>query len=408
MTALGDGSKWDVVVVGAGPAGSTAAALLAERGHRVLLVDRSDFPRRKPCGESVNPGAVGQLQELGVLAAVRARPHRSIDGWRVHPQRGRAFEGRFPQGNHGIGIDRAVFDQVLLERATAAGTVLAEGVHIVDVVRQGAAVAGVKTADGEEILARLVVAADGLRSVIVRRLGWLRRRPRLRKVAITAHVSAVSAAGTAGPPAGELFLRPWGCAGVAEIAPGLSNVVLVLSGDAGAIGGDPAAFFDRAIRDIPRIGDGARQSEALTTGPFDAPTRRIAGDGVLLVGDAAGYYDPFTGQGIYRALAGARLAASAADAALSSGNVSRSALSGYEIAHNRAFRTGRLLQYGIEFVTSRPAVFRPVAAALRRWQVLPDHLVSTAGDIGPLVRNLHRRYDLPSVTRTDSNRVSCP
>src|SRR5688572_7039615 len=96
----------EVVVVGAGPAGSVTAALLARCGHDVLLVDRAHFPRSKPCGESMNPGAIRELAALGVLRSVLARSHRPIRGWRVHPQHGHPFVGAFESSAFGVAIDR--------------------------------------------------------------------------------------------------------------------------------------------------------------------------------------------------------------------------------------------------------------------------------------------------------------
>lgn len=371
---------WDAAIVGAGPAGSAFAIRLARKGHRVVLLDRASFPRPKPCGESINPGALRELEELGLLTDILSLPHARVEGWRIHPHRAPCFEGRYPADHFGIGIARATFDDRLVRQATGAGAELRTGIHIVDVIREGSRICGVRGASGEEIRARLVVGADGLRSVLVRRLGYLRRTPLLRKVALTAHVEVVD--GVHGSW-GELHLRDADCIGLAAVAPQRANVVMVLPSPAPQIGGDRAGYFDRQLHSLPALADARRCTPVRATGPFDWPTRHVVGDGVILIGDAAGYFDPFTGQGIYRALRSARMAAAVAHGSLSSGNCSRADLERYEIRHRREFRAARALQSLIEQVTSRPPLMRGAALILRRWPELAGRLVATAGDLLP-------------------------
>lgn len=375
-----DEDGWDVIVVGAGPAGSVSAGLLAAQGHRVLLCDRSPFPRSKPCGESINPGAVRELNELGLLQRVLEKPHRRIYGWRVSGAGAEPFRGRFAEAAGGIGMSRFVFDSALLEWALEQGAVARIPEKVVDVLKQDGAVAGVRSAGGDEIRSRLVIGADGLRSVVVRRLGLIKRQPRLRKLALTAHMRGVGA-----DELGELRITKWGCAGIAAVDAESVNVVLVLAdeADAAKVGGDAAATFDRLAVSIPALAEGTRTSDVLATGPFDFPTRESVGDGVMLVGDAAGYFDPFTGQGIFRALKGARMAAEVADRCLRVSWCTASALAPYAAAHHRAFRGGVVLQHTIEAVTSRPRLFRAAAGLLAAFPTIADRLISLTGDQTP-------------------------
>lgn len=376
-------TTWDAVVVGGGPAGSATAARLARAGHRVLLLDRARFPRAKPCGECLNPGAVRALADLGALAAVlRLQPVR-LAGWRIHPVRGPAFEGRFPANTFGLALPRLALDAALLEHARACGAEVRLGERVRDLLREDDRVCGVRTALGEH-RARLVVGADGLRSVVVRRLGLLRRGPRLRKLALAAHVEGV--AGLDG--GGEMRLVRGGCVGVAAVGDGVANVVVVAAGARSAeVAGDAAGYFDRALREVPALAGARRVGTVLATGPFDWPVRRAVAGGALLVGDAAGYYDPFTGQGIYRALRGAELASAAADRALRAGDVSAAALAGYEAARRRAFAPGERLQRTIEAVVARPRLMEWAAALLAARPALADALVAVTGDVRP-VRSL--------------------
>lgn len=383
-------TRWDAIVVGGGPAGSATAARLASGGHRVLLLDRADFPRRKPCGECLNPAAVAELEALGALSALRAGSPEPLGGWRISVHGGASFRGRFPSGTPGLAVRREVLDSLLLDHARTAGAEVRAGWRVEDVTREEGVVVGVTgRGDGgeEELRARVVVGADGLRSVVVRRLDMLRRAPRLRKVALTAHL--------AGPLPfrghGELRVFPGGCVGVAPLGEGVANATVVVdAARAGELSADPGAFFDRTLESLGIRGP-ERVEEVLATGPFDWPTRAAVADGALLVGDAAGYYDPFTGQGIFRALKGARLAAGVLDRALRGGDTSRRALRAYDRAQRSAFGPGRALQRLIESVVSRPALLDAAAARLDRAPRAADALVRVAGDLWPVRRLLDPR-----------------
>src|ERR1700704_1836019 len=157
----------DVLIVGAGPAGAIAALVLARAGARVCLVDRATFPRDKLCGDTVNPGTVARLTQLGLGDDVEARGLR-VDGMVVTGEGGVTIEGRYPAGRSGRAIVRRDLDWLLLQRGIAAGGQFESGVAVrrAMVQENGGArsVHGVAVGTNgreQQIAARVTIAADG-------------------------------------------------------------------------------------------------------------------------------------------------------------------------------------------------------------------------------------------------------
>lgn len=383
-----------VLVVGGGPAGSTVAGLLARRGMHVLLVDRAAFPRAKPCGECLNPGAVALLEELGLLDAVMELGPAVLRGWDLRTDRGAAATGRFPlRASFGLGVSRERLDATLLETCGRAGVQVQTRVRVEGVVPGGPGfrpTVVARTARGRRLSWRpdLVIGADGLRSVVARSIGAASGPARLRKVSLTCHVRVPAVLRER--DRGTLFLGREGTVGLAPLggADGLWNATVVL---------DPRRY-GRALARSPLSVFRARVAAAApdwpgievvagpwASGPFHRPVCRAWAPGVLLVGDAAGYYDPLTGQGIYRALRSAQLAATAAGDALR-GDPDAPATYGTRI--RSAFAWPRRVQRGVEAVVSS-RLLDPALALLGWRPAVADTLVGVTGDLLP-VRALAR------------------
>jgi menaquinone-9 beta-reductase len=368
----------EVLVVGAGPAGSATAIELAGRGHRVTLVDRAVFPRPKPCSEYLNPRAVERLSALGVVPALRAAGAQPLRGSQVFSHQGGQLSGDFaaartaaPSGE-GMALPRAALDAILVAAARRAGVTVMERVTVRGLRETEGSISGVALEEQAGTMrvveARVVVGADGLRSTIARRIGT-QRYGRPARLAFVAHLPA---------PAwleyhAQMHLGAEGYVGINRVGSALANVALVVPlGRATLARGDAAQFFFAQLERYPRLRGAFHRSDLATplmvTGPFAARATRVIADGALLVGDAAEFFDPFTGEGIYRALHDATLAAAVMDAALqqSAGPVRKSVLRPYA-AQRRAAYAGkwaveRLVGYGMLV----PAIFDRAVRRLER------------------------------------------
>ncbi|MEX2272986.1 MAG: NAD(P)/FAD-dependent oxidoreductase [Vicinamibacterales bacterium] len=313
----------DVVIAGAGPAGSVAALRLARAGASVLVLERARFPRHKLCGDTINPGAVRELELAGVAGCIR--PHAiPIAGMRVTGPGGAVVDGCYPSPLSGLSIPREVLDLLLADAARAAGARIEFGARVTGpLVDDRGRVTGVSVLcpskrEPVAVRARLTIAADGRRSSIGMRLG-LARHPQRRRWAVGAYFEDVDAMGDTG----EMHVRGSAYLGLAPLPGGLTNACFVTSRRSGWR--DPEDQLQRAIEREPGIRERFARARRVTPvavlGPLavDAP---VAGSpGLLLAGDAAGFIDPMTGDGLRFAFAGARLAADAALSALDGGDV---------------------------------------------------------------------------------------
>lgn len=375
----------EVLVVGGGPAGAATAALLAQRGHDVLVLERATFPREKPCAEYLSPGVVDALERLGALTDLLAmQPARPL-GMRVGTERASflvSYEAAGDGARSGLGVPRPLFDQVLLDHARTCGACVQERSRVRGAILDSGRVAGVRVSDQagrKELRARFVVAADGLHSTVARSLGLdlpLRWPRRLGLVARYDGVSAVNRVG-------EMHVGRGLYCGLAPVGGGIVNVGLVGSLGVKRAGEPIERYFDRRLSELPGVVEALRDARRITSirgvGPLARRVRRVAGPGYLLVGDAAGFLDPFTGEGVYRALRGAELAADAVERALQR---SDAIPDGYERARRATFAekervclliqgflsSPRLFEYVVRRLNDRPQVAQPLSGVLGDYQ----------------------------------------
>jgi flavin-dependent dehydrogenase len=312
----------DVIIVGAGPAGAVAALVLARAGLRVRVFERARFPRDKLCGDTLNPGALAIMRRLGLDHV--AGGGLPIDGMIVTGAGGVQVRAAYERAQ-GRALVRRDLDTALARAAAAAGAAIEEGVLVrgalaTDVGRRRA-VTGVvlKGSDGRPVreTARLVIAADGGSSRVARGLGLSRFPRRPRRWAVGGYFDRVGAMSSYG----EMHVRPGHYIGVAPLAGGVANACVVTADRARLR--DPAALLTTTLGSDPQLaGRFARArliARPVCTGPLAVDCDRAGASGLLLAGDAAGFIDPMTGDGVRLALRGGELAATAALEALARG-----------------------------------------------------------------------------------------
>ena len=396
------------IVVGGGPAGSSAAYFMARAGLDVVILDRARFPRDKPCSEYMSPQASRILEEMGALSAVESSGAAQLTGMRVHAPNGATIHGEFLADHgyrgyrdRGLAVRRTVLDAILLERAREAGARIVEGVRVIDVLRDASGrVTGVKTscADSSNLSADIVIGADGLRSVVGRRLGLIRSSRWPRRIALVTHYRNVRGVHRFG----EMHVDRDGYLGIADVGNGLTNVAVVVPvSRAAEIAADRTEFFESWIAERPKIAElftaAERVDPVRATGPFASAARRAWTPGAALVGDAADFFDPFTGEGIYTALRGGELLAghvvqSMEDRRNAAPSAGDAAIRAYDVARRAEFsgkwRVERLVGAAIAF----PALINRAANVLSRRRDMADLLVGVVGDFVPAREVLSPRY----------------
>lgn len=373
----------DAVVVGAGPAGASAAYYLAKRGRSVLLLDRSGFPRPKTCGDCLTPRAVRILADMGVLGAFNGEVWPTV-GCRIYSTRGGCVASPFgPYRDYpelGMVISRDSLDEALVMRAVGAGARFLPSAQACGTLKgKDGRFAGVSYERGgvkHEGLARFVVAADGAHSRIAHEVfGYTRHHARAEGVAFRAYFEDVDGIDSHMEIYGEDAVLP-GVGWVFPMGEGRANVGVGSYRDdlmKAHFTGD--RFFQRFVHDTvhaaPKLADarqlGPARAASLLMGGWKGPVTR---DNVALVGDAAALVNPLTGEGIMYALESGKWAAEAVDEALERRDQGPHALASYQRRitgeYGRYFSLGTRLIH----VAKLPAVVNPGVRLLTHSQAL--------------------------------------
>ncbi len=346
-----------------------------------MLIDRDTFPRHKLCGDTLNPGAVALLREADLAEPIEAHG-LALDGMMVTGANGVSIRGRYGPGLAGRSWARRHLDAHLIEAAGRAGVDVRAAVRVqAPLIDDRGRVCGVRIRqrDGraDRVTARWTIAADGRRSPLALALGLIGHPVWPRRWAIGTYAEGVEGLGGFG----EMHVRAGHYIGVAPGESGLANLCLVTSSRERMP--DPAARLWQAIAGDPllraRCARAQQVGPVVTLGPLAVDARAVGVPGLLLAGDAAGFVDPMTGDGLHLALRGGQLAArvlldmpNADDARL---------LASLMEARRRAFgaklRFNRMLRHLVAWPMGvrLGAVGASIAPAILR------HVIAMAGDV---------------------------
>ena len=381
----------DVAIAGAGPAGALAAAILASAGLRVGIFDRARFPRHKLCGDTLNPGALEVVRRHADLSSLIANSD-AIDGMLLTGPGGVRVRGEYGGGVTGRSITRKVLDQWLIDRAVEAGATLHEAATVRDVSVVDGRVAGLVVAGGDGRMlthpSRMVIAADGRRSAIAIGRGMSKQPQRPRRWAIGAYYENVGGM----TRLGEMHVRRGHYIGVAPIPGGLTNACLVVPHDHGDEPiSQPADALDRYLRADPELSErfahARRVEPPAVLGPMAVDASSAGEPGLLLAGDAAGFIDPMTGDGLRFALMGAEIATAIVQEVFNGTMpIDRAHV---ELAHRRrgAFQTKWRFNRALRSLVASPLSVSGAALTARFLPSLFSSMIRFAGDCDQLRRS---------------------
>ena len=389
----------EVAVIGGGPAGALTAALLAGLGHEVVLLERMPRWRWRACGVFAAPACVTALRRVGVSEATLARVAQPVAAMRVESRGGSRFrltyDGSGSLADSAVGFDREGLDTALLEMASTAGARVELGARV-EGIQLGArstrlTVAAEAGGVTRVLQAVVVVGADGLRSMVAEAAGVARRAPFARRAALSFHVPAVDDGDA------RMVVLDDGYAGLAPVPGGRLNVGIVLGRSwAERLRADGATRVAEEILRGALPGADAKDAphpvldRVAGVRPASAAVSRRAGDSWLLVGDAAGFLDPFTGEGLHRAVVSAELASSSIHEALAARSLPR--LAGYDRAMRQHFGTKDLVSRLVQAFLARPALFEYAARRLEARMGVRATMGRVIGDLAPASSALDPRF----------------
>ena len=373
----------DVVIIGAGPAGSSAAIMLARLGYSVALLDKEQFPREKLCGDFINPSNWPILRALGVENQILARARQRVTGFRITSVAGDEAECPLPLTStepFGLGLSRRSLDHILVEKAQGESVIVLQSCRIKRLTRKENPWHLEFDHDGtvETLRARVLIGADGRHSWVAHHLG-LTRSANMRGRAVAFQLRLQCRGGLGDRV--EIHLFPGGYVGLLGLGENLINLCLAVDKDRLPDDKPFTRLLESRLPLNPHLKTILNRSEPAgelrSTYPVYFSPRRSYGDNVLLAGDAARVNEPVSGEGIFFALKSGLLAAETIDAAFRAGDFSAARLRAYEAACRSEFRLRRGVNALIRALIYRPALASPLIRFSAKRRRLLDSIVRT-------------------------------
>lgn len=353
--------RYDVIVIGGGPSGATASTILSDYGHRVLVLERSKFPRHH-IGESLIPNTYWTFKRIGFLEKMKASNFTVKESVQFVSPSGRDSAPFFfpdwdaDEWTRTWQVDRARFDKMMLDHAREHGVQAVEQANVREVLFEGDRAVGVKAViagQTRDIRANVIVDASGQSGIISRRFGLRYGDEKLKNAAIYSYYrNAIRDTGRNGGATLVIALpQSGGWFWFIPLADGITSVGVVAPPNYlyNGRGDDPGAILDEEIANCPglarRMENAERVAQIYTTADFSYRSKRCAGDGWILVGDAFGFLDPLYSSGVMLALKSGELGADAVHEALVAGDTSAARLSKFGTPLAEGMQRMRMLVY---------------------------------------------------------------
>lgn len=375
--------NYDVIVVGAGPAGSSASYYLAKAGYKVLLLDKCEFPREKICGDSITPRGIRVLEDMGVVPKLEGR-FKETKGVKIYSSKGGCSIADFPAykdyPRRGFVVPRFELDKILKEHAEEAGACFSGCSPVTDVIMESGRVGGVKyTHNGKDIeeTAKFVVCADGASSALAKRVLDIHKKDfKAMAIAVRAYYEGVTDIDDYMEIYGEDVVLP----GVGWIFPQKNDIANVGVGiyldDLKKKGCKVTEILDRfitsSVHASKKLKSAKRLGRIVGKNLYMGGVKKATCDGMVLVGDAAGLINPLTGEGMMYALESGKYAAEAIGSALKANDFKTESLESYQknidALFNRYFAFGTFV---VRFA-KKPWIVNPSINLIKRSKKLGE------------------------------------
>ena len=305
-------NNFDVIIAGAGPAGSSASIHLARNGLRVLLVEQKKFPRAKLCGEFISPECERHFETLGVADAIKLSTPASITETVFYSSRGHHFTipSKWFGGPAALGLSRAVMDNVLLQRARDCGVTVLEGTTITEPILDSRNVRGVKVKT-DEYFAPLTIDATGRAHILTRKLHTGEPKSKAKLIAFKVHLRNTRVA----PNTCEIYFYPEGYGGLSSVERDISNLCFIISAEqVKRHDSNPELVLREMVMKNQRAAytlEHAQPESEWLSASWERFGRQqpSPANGLLAIGDSAAFIDPFTGSGMLMAFESGELVA---------------------------------------------------------------------------------------------------